>query len=164
MQVSRLVTVVLAYALVSVSLTAYSYPLVPYPDFTNGQLCYAGNPDFVGYRYAEKIPYCERNVPSMQKERIYNLYRIPKECRSRFTVDHFIPLSIGGDNSDDNLWPEHKLVKATRPDLEQQLYAAISKGQITQKRAIELIVKEKTTVRRMYSGVRSDACDIPNSY
>lgn len=164
MKIFRFITVLLAYAFVSVSSVAYSYPLAPSPDYTNGQLCNIGSPDFSGYRYVEGIPYCERNVPWMQKERIYNLYKIPKECRHRYTVDHFIPLAIGGDNSDENLWPEHKLVKATRPHLEQQLYLAISKGQITQKKAIELIVREKTDVRGMSAALYADICDKPTRY
>jgi hypothetical protein len=158
----RPLKLVIVLFVVSFSIFAYSYPLVPRQDLTYGQLCSARNPDFEGYRYTERIPYCERNVSREQKEKIYNLYRIPVSCRGRYTIDHFIPLSIGGDNSDVNLWPEHKLVKATRPQLEQELFVALSRGQISQKNAIELIVREKTKPRKIQSSTSADACDRPS--
>lgn len=162
MDIFRLLKFVIVWIVVSFSIFAPSYPRVPRQDLTYGQLCSARNPDFEGYRYTERIPYCERNVSREQKEKIYNLYRIPVNCRGRYTIDHFIPLSIGGDNSDANLWPEHKLVKATRPQLEQELFVALSRGQITQKNAIELIVREKTKLRKIQSSTSADACDTPS--
>jgi hypothetical protein len=135
---------------------------VPRQDLTYGRLCSVRNPDFESYRYTERIPYCERNVSKEQREKIYNRYRIPVSCRGRYTIDHFIPLSIGGDNSDANLWPEHKLVKATRPQLEQELYLALSWGRIAQKNAIELIVREKTKLQRNNLVVFAEGCDTPS--
>ena len=161
MDIFRFVKLVFVSAILSSSVLAFSYPLVPRPDLTTGRLCTNRNPDFEGYRYTEQIPYCERNVSREQKDKIYNLYRIPVNCRGRYTIDHFIPLSIGGDNSDANLWPEHKLVKATRPQLEQELFLALSRGRITQKNAIELIVREKTKLQRQRNSTSADACDTP---
>lgn len=157
----RFLKLLVAGVVVSFSIFVYSYPLVPRQDLTYGQLCTNRNPDFEGYRYTEKIPYCERNVTREQRDKIYNLYRIPVSCRGRYTIDHFIPLSIGGDNSDVNLWPEHKLVKATRPQLEQELFVALSRGQITQRNAVELIVREKTKLRKIQASTLADACDTP---
>ncbi len=162
MDFSRALKLVIVWAVVSFSVIANTYPLVPRQDLTYGQLCSPRNPDFEGYRYTEQIAYCERNVSREQKDKIYNQYRIPVNCRGRYTIDHFIPLSIGGDNSDVNLWPEHKLVKATRPQLEQELFVALSRGQITQKNAVELIVREKTKLRKIQASTFADACDTPS--
>jgi len=162
MDFSRLMKLAVVGIVLSLSTLALSYPLVPRQDLTYGQLCTERSPDFKNYRYAERIPYCERNVSRDRRNKIYDQYRIPNNCRNRYTIDHFIPLSIGGDNSDVNLWPEHKLVKATRPQLEQELYNSISRGRITQKQAVEIIVREKTKLQRRQFVVSADTCDIPS--
>lgn len=163
MDFSRLMKFAIVGIVLSFSTLSLSYPMVPREDLTYGQLCTTRNADFKEYRYTEKIPYCERNVSRDQRNRIYDKYRIPVSCRGRYTIDHFIPLSIGGDNSDVNLWPEHKLVKATRPRLEQELYESLSRGRITQKLAVEIIVREKTKLQRRSLALQStEACDKPS--
>ncbi len=131
--------------LLNVSLVQ-AYPTRPNPKETTGELCNENDPDFTEYRYQEQIPYCIRNVDSSLKQHIYDRYKVPAECRHRYTIDHFIPLSIGGNNNIKNLWPEHKLVKAKRPTLEVELYQKLRDSQITQKAAIQTIVKAKTTL------------------
>lgn len=123
---------------------AFSYPLIPDPEITHGDLCTENNPDFAAHKYQENIPYCQRNVSLSRREKIYDEYHIPADCRHRYTIDHFIPLSLGGSNADINLWPEHVLVKATRPLLEQELYLELEHGKISQKEAIGTIIREKT--------------------
>ncbi|OGQ35123.1 MAG: hypothetical protein A3A72_03745 [Deltaproteobacteria bacterium RIFCSPLOWO2_01_FULL_38_9] len=138
---------------------ALSFPLIPDPNWTQGDLCTIQDPDFVTYKYQENIPYCQRNVSSDRREKIYDEYKIPSDCRHRYTIDHFIPLSIGGSNSDINLWPEHVLVKATRRQLEQELYFALEEGEIRQKEAIEIIVKEKTKEKQFIINKNKKAKD-----
>src|SRR3989344_8391636 len=123
---------------------AFSYPLTPDPEMTQGDLCTKDDPDFEKYEYQEKIPYCERNVSFSRREKIYDEYKIPSDCRHRYTIDHLIPLALGGSNADINLWPEHVLVKATRPQLEEELYLALKQGDINQEEAIDIIVRKKT--------------------
>ena len=125
------------------SLQTFSYPSTPNPEWAEGALCTRKNSDYTEDRYKEKIPYCERNVSSSMKKEIYKQYNIPEACRNRYTIDHIIPLSIGGDNSPENLWPEHKKVKATRPHLEMDLYEELKAGKIKQKEAIEIVLHEK---------------------
>src|SRR3989338_8843935 len=147
MQKRIVVRVVSGYLVIGFFLSTtlvYSYPLVPDPEITQGDLCAKNDPDFEKYAYQERIPYCQRNVNWSRREKIYDEYQIPSKCRHRYTIDHFIPLSLGGSNADTNLWPEHVLVKATRPLLEQELYFAIEQGEINQKEAIGIIVREKT--------------------
>ncbi len=125
------------------------YPLVPDPGMTQGDLCTVNDSDFSRYRYQENIPYCYRNVSWERRSKIYDNYNIPASCRHRYTIDHFIPLSLGGNNSDENLWPEHVLVKATRARLEQELYLALEFGEMSQKEAIGIIVRAKTREKQI---------------
>ncbi len=139
---------------------AFSFPLVPDPEITQGDLCTKRDPDFVMYKYQEKIPYCERNVSWAKRQKIYDEYRIPSRCRHKYTIDHFIPLSLGGNNADTNLWPEHVLVKATRLQLEEELYLTLAQGKINQKEAIDIIVREKTTEKHSLLNTKSESeCD-----
>jgi len=123
---------------------AMSLPAPLVPDRTTpGSVCNEEDNDFLEYRYEEEIPYCERNVSSGLKNSIYQHYGIPSECRKEYTIDHFYPLSLGGDNSRKNLWPEHKSIKAVRADLELDLYKKISQGKINQARALAQIKEAK---------------------
>ncbi len=118
-------------------------PLTPNPEYTPGHLCSRKDHDFAGYRYKEKIAYCQRDVSYEQKTAIYELYNVPLSQRDHYTIDHFIPLSIGGNNSPENLWPEHKGIKKTRPLLEQEVYEAVRAGEMKQKEAIHIIIDAK---------------------
>mgnify|MGYP007051694660 CR=1 FL=1 len=122
---------------------AVAYPLTPNLQFTRGDLCSERNPDFVGYRYEEKIPFCQRNVPQALKKQIYDLYQIPTKCRHLFTIDHLIPPSIGGSNEPINLWPEHHDLKKTRFYLEQEVFEKLRDGILNQQEAIDMIFKDK---------------------
>lgn len=120
-----------------------SVPLTPDPEITTGDYCTPSDQDFEGYRYKEKIPTCVRDVSWERKTKIYEAYGVPLHCRRFYTVDHYIPLSMGGSNADNNLWPEHKDIKATRQNLEQEMYDQLRQGMISQKRAIEQVVHAK---------------------
>lgn len=126
---------------------AMGYPLTPDKDETPGSVCVTSNNDFEEYRYPERIPYCHRNVATALKKTIYEWYGIPTSERKNYTIDHLIPLSIGGDNDRTNLWPEHKEVKALRPDLELQVYLDLKKGDALQKDLIKLILDNKFNPR-----------------
>lgn len=120
-----------------------SFPIVPNPSMTTGEICHTKDPDFSTLRYAQRMPYCERNVSSATKREIYESYHIPVECRRYYTIDHFIPLSIGGNNSKKNLWPEHKLLKKSRQSLETHLYREVSSNRMSQAEAIKTVIYEK---------------------
>ncbi|MCB0418117.1 MAG: HNH endonuclease [Bdellovibrionales bacterium] len=114
-------------------------PLIPNPKFTNGDLCIAKDKDFDEYRYDEDIAHCKRNVSKGRRDKIYENYKIPSRCRNDYTIDHFIPLSIGGNNHNENLWPEHKAIKAVRQNLEYDVYLDLRAAKITQKEAVGII-------------------------
>lgn len=118
-------------------------PEHPDPQATPGELCDPQDQDFSKYRYKQRIPYCSRNVSSALKDAIYRYYNIPEKNRRHYTVDHFIPLSIGGNNSPKNLWPEHRKIKELRIDLETQVYEAVRDGRMTQEQAIQVVIDAK---------------------
>jgi len=129
--------------LLFVSSYSLAFPKIPDVKITYGDLCTNKNSDFVEYRYSEKIPYCKRNVSSNRKNKIYNDYKIPVSERKNFTIDHLIPLSIGGSNKNSNLWAEHLILKKQRGTLELDLYLSLKSGIITQKEAINKIICSK---------------------
>lgn len=129
--------------LASTAFAALDFPFVPDPTMTEGSLCDPRDPDFERYRYQQKIAYCQRNVSRETKTRIYEVYGVPAKCRGEYTIDHFIPLSIGGDNSVANLWPEHKSIKALRKELETELYKNVSSGAMSQDEAVKIITEAK---------------------
>lgn len=122
---------------------APQFPVKPNPEVTQGDFCTPKDKDFVEYRYKEKIPYCIRNVSRYTKEEVYDMYGVPEKCRTEYTVDHYIPLSMGGSNQVVNLWPEHKLVKATRQNLEMEVYTELRNGRISQAEAVEIVTQAK---------------------
>lgn len=126
-----------------IQLSHAEFPVVPDESVTSGDLCSRQDKDFAGFRYSQKIPYCERSVSRGLKARIYQQYGIPKTCRRRFTVDHFYPLSIGGNNSPRNLWPEHHRIKALRQDLEQDVFDAVRENRMSQEEALDRIYEAK---------------------
>jgi hypothetical protein len=126
-----------------IDLQTSSFPFTPDESLTTGSLCSSQDPDFAEYRYQEKIAYCKRSVSASDKEAVYRLYGVSKKCQKEYTIDHYIPLSVGGTNRQDNLWPEPKSIKALRKNLELELFQAVSNGRLTQSEAIQRIREAK---------------------
>lgn len=126
-----------------ISFSTLAMPAKPDPKKTPGEMCDQQDPDFAHLRYKEQIAWCERNVSYEQRQAIYDLYGVPQKCRVNYTIDHFIPLSLGGNNSPRNLWPEHKKIKQLRIDLETELHEAMNRATITQEQAVDEIVQAK---------------------
>lgn len=87
-----------------------------------------------------------RKVTESQKNRIYAKYGIKRVKGSgQYEVDHFIPLSLGGSNDDENLWPEPYNPRPgafEKDKVESYLYHQVRKGNITLQEAQELIRKD----------------------
>ena len=121
------------------------YPDGPNEGMTPGSVC--KNPS--KYRYPENIPYCERDVESQLKRDIivqYDRklgYRIQTMDRQAFKIDHYIPLCMGGSNSRDNLWPQHRSVYEITDPLEQLLCEKMAHGLLRQAQAMDLVRKAK---------------------
>lgn len=127
------------------------FPDGPNLTSTPGSLCQSN----AVKRYPEQINYCERNVSSDTKNALISMYdrslgyHIREMNRGDFKIDHFIPLSIGGSNSKENLWPQHKSVYTITDPLEQLLSDKISAGKIKQAEAIRVIKEAKLNLGRV---------------
>ncbi len=128
----------------SAAATDLAFPHVPNEKLTPGEFCTRQDPDYLGDAYPEKIAKCDRDVIYATKQKVYDLYSVKQSCRVNYTIDHFIPLSIGGNNEIGNLWPEHKAVKALRQNLELNLFQELRDGKISQAEAVRRIREAKT--------------------
>lgn len=150
MSLSSLFAILLTLVVSATALSA-DFPDMPNPTKTPGALC-TNSPI---RRYPEGIVYCNRDVDSRTKREIIKEYdqefgyRIEQMNRQDFKIDHFIPLSIGGGNSKDNLWPQHKSVYTITDPLEQALFDKISQGRIKQVEAIRVMKEGKLNLGRV---------------
>jgi hypothetical protein len=112
--------------------TANGYPLKPNIKIAPGHMCSVEDKDFDRFRYEEQIPYCRRNVSVKTKNRICAAYGVFD--RTGYTIDHIVPLSLGGSNSVKNLWCQSR--KIYTGNIEYQLYKEVSKGLLTQAGAL----------------------------
>jgi hypothetical protein len=102
----------------------YSFGFPTRPNETNApHFCSPLDPDFKELKYSSKIPTCHRKVSSSLKKRVYDEYGIAESDRTNYTVDHIIPLFLGGSNHRLNLWPQHKQI--TTAPREASLYWAV---------------------------------------
>ncbi|MDH4468051.1 MAG: HNH endonuclease signature motif containing protein [Bacteriovoracaceae bacterium] len=137
-------------------------PLIPNSSLTPGHLCSKTNEDFDEFRYRAHIAHCARNVSKEDRAKIYDQYKIPKKCRQQYTIDHFIPLSIGGSNSPQNLWPEHKEIKLTRFHFEEEIMLEVQSGELTQAEAVAKVREVK--LNPDLSGINSRNSDECNKF
>ncbi len=114
---------------------------LPLPQFTTGSLCTPLDPNFLEYRYPEHIAYCKRNVSFETKVKIGAWYGVTPDNFKEYEFDHYIPLSIGGSDNDDNLWPQLRDANnaLNKDKLEYDLFIEISNGSISQIKAEEAI-------------------------
>lgn len=113
----------------------------PNSTYTYAHFCSERDSDFKELRYKQKVPICNRNVSSDEKQRIYNLYEIPAANRKSYTIDHLVPLSLGGSNDLKNLWPQPR--SQSSAPLETKVYNKVKNGEITIQEAINIILGEK---------------------
>lgn len=124
---------------------AGDFPRSPDPKLTPGTLCQS--PD--SYRYPEEIPYCNRAVSSKRKREIFEAYKrklgypTAKIARSKFKIDHYIPLCMGGGNDDENLWPQHVSIYTLTDRVDELLCDKLAAGRLTQAEAIAQIKEVK---------------------
>lgn len=122
-----------------------AFPLGPDRSMTPGSYCQT--PDT--YRYPEHIAYCSRDVDSSLKYQIFKDYndklgyRIDMRDRSKYKIDHFIPLCAGGSNQKDNLWPQHESVYAKTDAIEAAVCEKMKAGRMTQKVAVDFVYQAK---------------------
>lgn len=118
-----------------------AYPSIPDSTHTFPHFCTKYDSDFSEFRYKDKIPHCKRNVSSALKSQVYDLYKIKEDERNQYTIDHLVPLSLGGSNSIYNLWPQHKDISTAL--LEGRIYREVNSGKETVYEGINEVLKVK---------------------
>lgn len=119
---------------------AFSFPTAPNPAVTFPTYCQKGEKDFKMVKYGD-VAICNRNVTIATKKKVYSLYSIPVNERVDYTIDHLVPLSLGGSNKITNLWPQHKSI--TSAPLEYKVFNDLESGVITYKEAVNIVLKYK---------------------
>ena len=126
-----------------VSFSVYAdLPISPNPNLTPGsfdssvtikQICTPGR--------AKKA----RKVSLSKKKKVFVAYHIDPNS-SKFEIDHLIPLSLGGSNNVDNLWPQSYLTSPynayDKDKLETKFHAMVCSGKLELKTAREKIAKD----------------------
>ena len=131
--------------LLSLAGMADVFPKTPDPRLTPGILC----TEPVELRYSEKIAYCGRDVSTDLKEQIFSMYKSQLGFtfegfdRSKFKIDHLIPLCMGGANDLKNLWPQHESLYSKTDRLEELLCEKMYRGRVKQAQAIDLMLRAK---------------------
>jgi hypothetical protein len=94
-----------------------------FPGVTAAQVCVSG--------YAGSV----RNVTREQYVAVYASYHVPyPEPPGSYELDHLIPLELGGDNSERNLWPEAAAPAPgfhQKDELEDLLHDAVCGGRLS---------------------------------
>lgn len=122
------------------SMQAFSFPSKPNPALTYPDFCRQDSKDFKMIRY-ENVSICNRNVSTQTKRKVYDSYSIPETERSEYTIDHLIPLSMGGSNEIANLWPQHKSISTS--DIEFKIFQSLEKAEIMYNDAIDQVLEIK---------------------
>ena len=80
-----------------------SFPFYPTKSLTPGDIDRSLNAEYLCSHSAKE----RRNVPLARKKLVYEQYGVEyPQPKGSYETDHFIPLSLGGTNSEDNLWPQ----------------------------------------------------------
>jgi hypothetical protein len=149
----------LTLSLINISFAAGDgarYPKNPNLVETPGKLC--SRPTTI--RYPEKIAYCERDVDSYTKNSVIQKYdsmfsySIRQMNRGEFKIDHMIPLCVGGANSEDNLWPQHKSVYVITDPLEPLVCEKMAAGKLKQAEAIKIILQAKMNLNQVQAIIK----------
>ncbi len=125
----------------------FSIPVSPEESITPGSFCGLQDIDFKGFGYSEKIPTCKRSLNEEIKELVYLNYQIPVDLRKCYSLDHFVPLFLGGNNAIENLWPKHHFVRSIHSKSEQKLFKLVLAGSLKVDEAVRIILDQKKNLQ-----------------
>ena len=75
----------------------------------------------------------QRHVTVAMKRQVYLSYNLPypnSETTAHYVIDHLIPLTLGGTNTSQNLWPMLKAQALLKDRQEMLLHAKVCKGEV----------------------------------
>jgi hypothetical protein len=89
-----------------------------------------------------------RRVSTKTRSKAYVEYHVSKRDQFRYTLDHLIPLELGGSNTQDNLWPEPTggdMGSSSKDQVERNLHSLVCAGTVPLAAAQLAIVANWTT-------------------
>ena len=105
-------------------------PILPDPKLTPGDTFPVSLADIQVKGYSATV----RDVPIKEKRAVYAAYGITHWQKGEYEVDHLISLSLGGSNSQKNLWPQSYLTEPwnahTKDQLEYKLLQLVRSGKV----------------------------------
>ena len=105
-------------------------PVLPDPKLTPGDTFPVELADIQVKGYSATV----RDVPIKEKRAVYASYGIAHWNKGEYEVDHLISLSLGGSNSQKNLWPQSYLTEPwnahTKDQLEYRLLTLVRSGKV----------------------------------
>jgi hypothetical protein len=120
------------------------YPYYPSPDMTPGDVQETDSSQFCQSGWSS----AHRHVTSSQYRQVYGAYGIPyPQPTGTFELDHFIPLELGGANTNYNLWPQPRdtdygLGFHEKDNLENELHHLVCTGQLDTDTAVYSVVSD----------------------
>ncbi len=139
-----LAAVLIGFPLLAMSAHCQSYPAgtLPNPKLSPGATAISAvthkqvePKEFCVMGYSKKI----RNVPTTEKNQVYQEYGITSRKPGQYEVDHIISLELGGSNDIKNLWPQSYLTKPynahVKDAVENQTHALICSGKMDFRKA-----------------------------
>ena len=110
-------------------------PILPDPKLTPGDTFPVTLDDIKVRGYSATV----RDVPISEKRAVYAAYGIQHWTKGEYEVDHLISLSLGGSNSQKNLWPQSYLTEPwnahTKDQLEYKPLQLVRSGKVDLKTA-----------------------------
>jgi len=136
--------------------------IFPDPNLTPG----AVDPDIQPIEICSTSTSERRSVSTSLKKQVFAAYHIPWSEHSKYEVDHFIPLALGGVNSCPenptcNLWPQPRQKNfadiapwgaETKDRLELKLYRMMCADDVTLQEAQDAIRSDWTKAFQKYIG------------
>ena len=105
-------------------------PILPNPKLTPGDTFPVTLADIQVKGYSATV----RDVPTKEKRAVYAAYGITHWNKGEYEMDHLIALSLGGSNSQQNLWPQSYLTEPwnahTKDQLEYKLLQLVRAGKV----------------------------------
>ncbi len=146
----KLLTVVLILTSRLSHADSADYPIGPIRQLTPGSLCQKPST----FRYPERVPYCERNVPIELKQQVYGAYRragfqMRSRNREDYKLDHLIPLCAGGSNEPTNLWPQHISIFTITDPMEALGCEKLKQGRVKHQVLVSILLQAKTDLRKV---------------
>lgn len=115
-----------------------------FPGVTTAQVCTSG--------YSSSV----RNVTTAQYHEVYAEYGVPyPEPSGSYELDHLIPLELGGDNANANLWPSPANPTPgfhQKDNLENRLHDLVCSGQLDLHASQQAIATNWWTAYQRYVG------------